>query len=307
MTNNAIEQPEKRKLSKVELFVIIGIILFLVCIILSIFLHFARIAIVLHKEKKIDETILEIEEVDGSFAEDEDDEFQDIKDDFQKYWDSSPIYLCDLAWNANEYIKNNWEKRIDRWKEARQESKYAAFLLAECCWLKFNLDNFSEAKILYFLAVTKGLPEARIRLSEILLWGFNTPQNELSAEEIVQPLTTTKYGSMIHTIFVEQPIVSEKCAKIYKYFFENYDYEGMTQKEIENAILTCRHNLCDEIEESLLQGIEKPKKIDKLKNGRTVCTWQVIKYPFNKGFEIHFNKNGKADDIYTLLPLPIEF
>jgi hypothetical protein len=313
MTDNAMKQPEKRKLSKTKLFIFIGIILF-IAILFDCYNAKSKIT---KKEKEINETISEIEEVDGSFADDDDNEFQDIKDDFQKYWESSPIYLCDLAWNPNEYIKNNWEKRIDRWKEASQESEHAAFLLAECSWLKFNIDDFIEAKYLYLFALKKELPEARIRLSEIWFWGFHTPQSKLIAMRTVRPLTTTKYASMIHTIFDEQKLVSTACAMIYKMFLELYR-EGVTQRGVEIGILICRQDLCDNIDKSALQEdesqedksllvlqkieellirIEKPKKIDKLTNGRTACTWQVIKCPFVKGFTIYFDKNGESYDI----------
>jgi hypothetical protein len=307
MTNNEMKQPEKIKLSKVKLFISIGIILFWV--ILFIVLHFAS-----HKEDKINKIISEIkedeinkiiskiEEINLSFAADDDNEFQDIKDDFQKYWDSNPIYLCDLSWNANEYIKNNWEKRIDRWKDASLESEHAAFLLAECSWLRVSTIhsiNYIEARELYQFAYEKGLPEAGIRKSEILFWGFGlSHKNKSLAMKIVQPLTTTKYASMISTIFVEQPIVSEKCTEIYKMFVETLYHEGINQKGVEIGILICRHNLSYNINETLLQGIEKPKSKRTDANGSTICVWQVIKYPFDLGFTIYFNKNGEADDIY---------
>jgi TPR repeat protein len=206
-----------------------------------------------------------------------------------------------LAWKPTQFIKENYETRIDRWKEASKESPHAAFLLAECYWLQGKMIFPSVLELLVF-AEQKGLAEAQIRLAEIFLWGFGvSSENEMIAWARLQPLLTD-YETKVITIFIEQQIIYKQSLKIYKNFADSGYYDGMTQIEVEEEILTTLNFDYYKSGRKLLAGIEKPKQVVPQPDGGLLCNWRASCCPAQRGFTIIFDKNGKAVILHKNFP-----
>ena len=225
----------------------------------------------------------------------------DIQADFDAYWKSSPIYLVDLSWKPNNFIKENWEKRIDRWRDASKESPQAAFLLAECYWGKFGGIYVPDMLELYRFASDNGLPQAQIRRGEILMNGFGLP-HKYPKEALLEFASAKRkgLGDMVNAIHLqtEQARISRQ---IFKGFIEEDFYYGMTEQEVEKKLFAWAFSL-KAFDGGPLQkaftGHEKP--FERIVEGNHVsCRWKTLTDMFVGGMRISF-VDGKANYIYPI-------
>jgi hypothetical protein len=235
-------------------------------------------------------------------------QYNDIQADFDAYWKSSPIYLCDLSWEANGFIKENLKNRIERWREMAEVSPQAAFLLAECYWGKLKEISVPKMLELYRFASNGGLPQAQIRCGEIFLYGFGLSRKYPErAQPEFDAATKQGLGEMADAIAC-QSVHAKVTRRIFKGFIEEDFYYGMTEAEVEKKLLGWIWTEAMNTPEMLVGGNGKLRKeligyekpFERTVSDRVVlCRWKTLSDMSVGGMRIHFS-DGKASYIYPI-------